>query len=456
MRHTNFARRAAALLPAVILAAALGACESVLDVQNPGAVADEQLGDTLNAKLLAPTVVSDFQRVYDDMARASAWFTDELVSGHNFVGFREWDGRIVREERTELRDIYTTLHQARFSADSLVSRYRALYPTPTPLQTLDQARMRAYGGYTYVLFGEFFCSTPLREDEAAVTSPELTKLAIPRFEEAIQLATAAKTGTGAVPAARADSIINLARLGLARAYLQLNDKPKAIQFAAQVPAAFEFRSFYSEQKDYAENVFFASTTGANQNMGVDVKFRNLWTIVVNAADPARRDTIYDPRVRHTATSRTGHNGATPLFRPYSAPSFSDWKPGTGVRGDTINFTKNTSIRFASGLEARYILAEAGGMTAAQLLAFVNERRAVGRQPALASATGVDLQAELRDQRRRDFFLDGHRLGDLRRYKAQQGVDEFPKGAHPDAFIGTYGTAECFVPSLDERNGNPSY
>lgn len=456
MRHTNFARRAAALLPALALAAALGACESVLDVQNPGAVADDQLGDTLNAKLLAPTVVSDFQRVYDDLARASAWFTDELVSGHNFVGFREWDGRIVREERTELREVYTTLHQTRFSADSLVGRYRALYPSPTPLQTLDQARMRVYGGYTYVLFGEFFCASPLREDEAAVTSPELTRLAIPRFEEAIQLATAAKTGAGAVPAARADSIINLARLGLARAHLQLNDKPKAIQFAAQVPAGFEFRTFYSETKDYAENVFFSSTNGANQNLGVDAKFRNLWTIVPNAADPARRDTLYDPRVRHTATSRTGHNGATPLFRPYSAPSFSDWKPGTGARGDTINFTKNTSIRFASGLEARYILAEAGGMTPAQLLAFVNERRAVGRQPALASATGVDLQAELRDQRRRDFFLDGHRLGDLRRYKAQQGVDDFPRGAHPDAFIGTYGTAECFVPSLDERNGNPNY
>lgn len=434
MRHTNFARRAAALLPAAMLAAALGACESVLDVQNPGAVADEQLGDTLNAKLLAPTVVSDFQRVYDDLARASAWFTDELVSGHNFVGYREWDGRIVKEERTELRTIYTDLHQARFSADSLVGRYRSLYPNPTPAQTLDQARMRAYGGYTYVLFGEFFCSTPLREDGEAVTSEELTRLAIPRFEEAIQLATAAKTGTGAVPAARADSIINLARVGLARAHLQLNDKPKAIQFASQVPAAFEFRSFYSESKDYAENLFFGSTNGANQNLGVDAPFRGL----------------NDRRVRHTATSRTGHNGATPLFRPYQAPSFSEWK----ATGDTVPFTKNTSIRFASGLEARYIVAEAGGMSDAQLLAFVNERRAVGGQPALTAATG--LQAELRDQRRRDFFLDGHRLGDLRRYKAQQGIDQFPKGAHPDAFIGTYGTAECFVPSLDERNGNPNY
>ncbi|MBV9774780.1 MAG: hypothetical protein JO040_12575 [Gemmatimonadetes bacterium] len=453
MNQRNLARRAAALVPALVLAGALAACGSVLDVQNPGAVGDQQLDDTLNAPLFTSTVVSDFQRAYDDLARDGSWLTDETVSGHNFVGFREWDGRIMDQQRTELRDIYTTLHQARFSADSLFTRYKQFYPSPTPVQSLNLARMRAYGGYTYVMLGEYFCESPLRETEAALPSAELSKLAIPRFQEAIQLATAAKTGTGAVAAARADSIINLARVGLARTYLQLGDRAKAVEFASQVPASFEFRAFYSESKDYAENLFYSSTTGANQNMGVDVKFRNLWTIVPRAGDPTKRDTLYDPRVRHTATSRTGHNGSTPLFRPYEGESFSDWKPGTGARGDTINFTKNTSIRFASGLEARYIVAEAGGMTDAQLLDFINERRAVGKQ---GTFTGTDLQAELRDQRRRDFFMDGHRLGDIRRYKAQYKIDEFPTGAHPDPFIGTYGTAECFIPSIDERNGNPNY
>lgn len=453
MNYSKLARRTAALVPAVLLAGALGACESVLDVENPGAVADEQLGDTLNATLFTSTVVSDFQRVFDDLARDGSWLSDETVSGHNFVGFREWDGRIMDQQRTELRDIYTQLHQARFSADSLFGRYKQFYPNPTPIQNLNMARMRAYGGYDYVFLGEYFCESPLRETEAAIPSPELTKLAIPRFQEAIQLATAAKTGTGAVAAARADSIINLARVGMARAYLQLGDKASAIQAASQVPANFEFRAFYSESKDYAENLFYGSTTGANQNMGVDVKFRNLWTIVPRASDPTKRDTLYDPRVRHTATSRTGHNGSTPLFRPYVPESYSGWQPGTGARGDTVNFTKNTSIRFSSGLEARYIVAEAGGMSNAELLAFINERRAVGKQ---GNFTGTDLQAELRDQRRRDFFMDGHRLGDLRRYKAQYKIDEFPTGPHPDPFIGVYGTAECFIPSIDERNGNPNY
>jgi hypothetical protein len=81
---------------------------------------------------------------------------------------------------------------------------------------------------------------------------------------------------------------------------------------------------------------------------------------------------------------------------------------------------------------------------------------VGGQPLLTEVPAGGLQAEVRDQRRRDFFMDGHRLGDLRRYLALYGIDEFPQGTHPDIFIGTYGTATCFIPALDEKQGNPGY
>jgi hypothetical protein len=396
-------------------------------------VLEEQLSDTTNATLLAATAVSDFQYIYDDIARNSSWFSDETVSGHNFVGFREIDGRIMKEERGEHHSIYTFLHQARVSADTMAGRFRQLYPQPTAVQSLALARMRAYGGYTYVLLGELFCESPLEPTGTAVQSDDILLIGITRFEQAIEAANAARSG--GVSAARTDSLLNLSRVGMARAYLDLGNKAKAIEAASQVPANFEFRTFYSETKTHLENIFHSSTTGANMNIGVDAPFRNL----------------NDRRVRHRATSNTGHNAATPLFRPYQAPSFSGWLPS----GDTVPFQKTTTIRFSSGLEARYIVAEAGGMSGAQLLAFLNERRAVGGQPALA-ALPADPQAELRDQRRRDFFLDGHRVGDLRRYKRLYGVDQWPKGTHPDPFIGTYGTAECFVPQLNEKLGNPNY
>jgi hypothetical protein len=98
------------------------------------------------------------------------------------------------------------------------------------------------------------------------------------------------------------------------------------------------------------------------------------------------------------------------------------------------------------------------MNDVELLAFLNERRAVGNQGIFAGIGADALQAELRDQRRRDFFLDGHRLGDLRRYKKHYGIDEFdvPGTSHVVAKWGNYGLAECFVPSSRERTGNPAY
>ena len=63
-------------------------------------------------------------------------------------------------------------------------------------------------------------------------------------------------------------------------------------------------------------------------------------------------------------------------------------------------------------------------------------------------------AELRDQRRRDFYLDNHRLGDLRRYKRYLQIDEFPKGPYPGSTTGeTYNaSADCWPLPLAEVTG----
>ncbi len=63
-------------------------------------------------------------------------------------------------------------------------------------------------------------------------------------------------------------------------------------------------------------------------------------------------------------------------------------------------------------------------------------------------------AELRDQRARDFFLTGQRLGDLRRY-LKGGLDLFPKGKYP-VFTDFYGENQCFMVPLSEKAGNPNY
>jgi hypothetical protein len=72
-------------------------------------------------------------------------------------------------------------------------------------------------------------------------------------------------------------------------------------------------------------------------------------------------------------------------------------------------------------------------------------------------SGDALMAELREQRARDLFLGGFRLGDLRRYAAQ-GINDprhaFPSGSHPNAEWGPYSDATCYPLPSSEFEGNP--
>jgi len=85
-----------------------------------------------------------------------------------------------------------------------------------------------------------------------------------------------------------------------------------------------------------------------------------------------------------------------------------------------------------------------------MLTFVNSRRAVAGKPAI-NLGGESLLTEFRTQRSLDFYLTGHRLGDLRRY-AERGMDFFPKGLFPIP-PDSYGATHCFVIPARENAGN---
>lgn len=157
----------------------------------------------------------------------------------------------------------------------------------------------------------------------------------------------------------------------------------------------------------------------------------------------------DPRVPYGRTPLATADGSR-QFVPTSPLAFSTYN-GTL---DGAPFTPAASIRGASALEARYIVAEVGGPTPANV-AFINERRAIGGQAPLVAPAADAFQAALRDQRRRDLYLDGHRLGDLRRYEARSGIDAFPSGPYFGSSTIAYGTQKCWPIPLAEKTGNPN-
>ncbi len=435
LMNSRIFRPAIAALTAISLSAALGACSDLLSVENPGAIQDTQLNDETLAPALVQSAVADFQRMYADLAYYGAVLTDEAVTGHNFETIKEIDLRIAKPNNGTINSgVYTPLQRARFSGDSISGRLRVIYGDSAS-KSIGLARTLAYAGYGSMLLGEFMCEAPVDPTSASLGWDDLMRRALDRFDESIVVATAARQGNSKAVAS-ADSILALAHVGAARAALNIGDMAKAIEHGSKVPSGISFWVPHSTDKSYLENTFYGATHGNNRNLGVDAYFRFLG----------------DTRVRHTKTSRTGHNGLTLLWTPFQSPSFGEWVPTVDVE-----FEKTTPIRFASGLEARYIVAEARGAVQ-ETVDLINERRKVGDPAAtdISLSLGAEgIMAELRNQRRRDFFLDGHRLGDLRRYKKLYTVDLFPSGPHPNTEWGNYGLNDCFMLPIQETTGNPN-
>ncbi len=432
-----FTRRLGRLttIAAVVGIGGITACNDFLTAENPGAIVAEDVTDARYATLITNGVIGEFQPMLGYVTWWNAIFTDELFNRATF--FEE--GLIDRREVTSTNGTYAffyygNLHRTRFLADNGAERLKTILGDSAS-RDLRLARVQAYGGMTYTYIAEALCASPIDVSEP-LPSAELFARAIDRYDEAIAVAAAAKiqakAQTRIVPrdTLAADSLRNFALVGAARAALNVNDKAAAIAYASQVPAGFEFRAYYSENSGRENSWMWNRLVAGSNGTMLNTPF-------------AAMDT--DPRV-----PRPGGTTVLALI-PNAPPSYSAYN-GTLVGAD---FARGGWVRIASSLEAQYILAEARGATPATL-DFVNARRAVGLQAPVA-LTGDALMAELRDQRSRDFYLDNHRLGDLRRYKEFYGIDLFPQGTYPGTTTGlTYSAGTtCWPLTLAEQNGNPN-
>jgi hypothetical protein len=426
-----------ATLGAIALGAATaGACNDFLEAENPGAVEEKDVNQPNYIGLLTNGVIGEFQTAFGNLAWWNAVYSDEVYNRNTFFEEGLIDQRRVGPENgTYGVFMYNRIQRARFLADDAVKRMKTVLGDSAG-RDLRVARSLAYGGMTYNYLAEMLCAIPL--DGGAPQTPEaIFQAAIVKLDSAVVIANAAKAAAKArTPVGdtlAADSVRYFALVGAARAALNLNDRTRAVAFAQQVPAAFEFRANYSTNSAAENHRVYLNLTAASGGTTLNTPFA---------------DMAGDVRI-----PRTGTTGVTGLI-PRSPPSYSSFD-GTPTGAP---FTAGGTIRIASGLEARYIVAEAQlDANPAQALALVNERRAFGKlQQPVTGLTGAALLTELRDQRRRDFYLDNHRLGDLRRYLKFYQINEFPRGAYPTSTTGeTYSDATCYPLTLSELNANPN-
>jgi hypothetical protein len=437
---------------------ALTGCDKLLEVEDPQAIQADQLRDPFYLNLATNGVVSDFQRMFDDVVLFGGVFTDELRNHATFGEEPLIDQRNVTSSNgTTGNLVYGQMQRARALADSTAGLFRALRGDSAN-SDLRYARVLAYAGLNYVLMGETLCEAPVNLSAPHTPEQLIRNFAIPRFEEAIQVATAARAVAAAATTpnsrtiAGADSIINLSRVGIARGSLNLfgfarneADRQRAITFASAVPDNFLFFAYYSESATELNNFVHSRLTSTTQASVNNTPFFDLRGV--------------DPRVGIPATHKVVISGVQ-TFVPNSPSSYSTYAgtlPGTPIG-------QGSNIRIASGLEARYIRAEAEGPTAANI-AFIESRRLIapgtaGTAAATQPTTAANFYANLRDQRRRDFYLDGHRLGDLRRYRTQytnlESISQFQQGLYPGSTTVSYADNYCFPVNAAELAANPFY
>ena len=420
--------RAGSLALALALAVACGACGNLLDVSNPGAITVGNLNNPSMESAIVNGALGAFQTAFSRTAFYGGIFVDELIDRHTYQSDKPIDVRQIDPSNDNIDVfVYQATQRSRGAADNGLTQLQPILGGGAS-SSLDVARLHDLGGYSLILLAETFCGAPI--DMSATKSPDdLLKLAVTHFNTAISVAAAARAAGRS--AAAADSLTNLANLGIARASLDLNDKTTALAKAQLVPANFQWWANYSANASAQYNFIGDQLRIGDEYAGYDPSLLGL----------------NDPRIPQAAAPMpVPFNTSALIWLPFQGLQYSGFQPGQLVRID-----RPTGILVGSGLEAQYIAAEAQGPTAATL-AFVNARRAVGNQPPV-TYTGDQLMAELRQQKKIDFFLSAHRLGDLRRYKRFSSVDNFPSGLWPGDNQTVYGTQVCMPLPNSEINGN---
>lgn len=399
----------------VLSLAATTSCNSLLAVDNPGRVTAASLNDPGLMPILEAAALQSAQCAFVQFAATAGMLSGEYISSNGFVDNHPWEWRGIMEIKqapgscptgraTTSMGFYTPAQQARFQLEDLHTRLLTFTDAEVPGRQRMIAEANAYAGYMYVLLGEGMCEMTV-DGGPKMTSAEVFAIAEKRFTDAITVSTAINDA----------SLLNMARVGRARARLDVGNLNGAAADATLVPAGFSRVAEFSEVTIARENRIFNLNVRANY-LSVGPDYRDL-----------RVNGVADPRVRVTNLNRVGLDNVTPMWQQQKFT-------GNGAAPLTI----------ASYAEAQLILAEASTGQAA--IDAINRVRALSSiAPMATPEPGTDVVALVIEERRRQLFSEGQRYGDMLRKKLPFASGVNRKGQ-------TYSNLTCVpLPDVETRN-----
>ncbi|HTL95788.1 MAG TPA: RagB/SusD family nutrient uptake outer membrane protein [Gemmatimonadaceae bacterium] len=415
-------RSACTVITALAVLVAAPACKDIttLEQSNPGQLGPDVFAPQ-NADLIVNSSRGDLECAFNEYIAASGTFMDELADAISQTANFDLDRRTITPDSPygtntcdaqQQAGVYTPLSVARASNDVAVQHLEGWTDEQVPDRSHLIAVASAYGGYSFVFLGEGMCSAAfdLGPEES---DQQIFADAMVRFDTAIAAATRANDAT----------TLNLALLGRARTELDLGNSADAATDAALIPPGFEVDIDHDATATRRQNLVFIQTIQA-QFASIDTSIQNRF-----AADN-------DPRIAVTSTGALGSDGHTVVW-------FAN-KDATPTAPQAL----------AKYSEAQLIIAENDVNTGAlnDAVTILNQLRSAAGQPAYSGGlTAPAVMADIVEQRRRELFLEGHRLGDIRRL----GLPLSPAVGAPYVNGGTYADQSCFPLPNVERINNPN-
>lgn len=411
-------------------------CTDFLTVPNPTLIDAGAINPAADAPILANSAQQNFATSYGLLIMYAGWMTGETQVAETFPTRNEFGRRdIVNTNGSLSADVWTPLARTLSEA-----RFVLALSLPTPATNLVRAQVALYSAYGFLFMAEHFCGGAVGGGPLILTAAMLDS-AVANFSIAISIGRAAAAAPGALAATvtLANQYANIAFVGRARAQLQAGRPALAAQDADSVSAGFTYSLPYVD--DLANRTRLANTmhqfTRDRGSIMVAPAYRTGSTVALGGLGGRA-----DPRV-------TWVNGAGLGFSAQDASSgtFFVQRKYTGYAD---------GIRLASKLETDYIKAEATGGTAGQLALIALRRTAAGDTAYTLPVTASGVLTELMNQKAFDFYLEGKRLGDLRRNPANVTNAPTPGAVYFKGGFPVNGSRVCYPIPNTETDNNPNH
>lgn len=436
---------------ALIGALTLGACN--FDVVNPGPIIDGALDSLTGHQAIVNGVQRNLADAVDQVAYWAGAVSFEITPAGSTgsYGIPPNVQQGILDEDDGNGD-WSRAHRARWTAEDALRRFQRVYDQATYDKTLLVAQSALFAGYANRLLGENMCSAVFDGGPEEPHTNYLTR-AEGHLTEAKRvagniIADAAIATATRNAARRVDSAATAARASVraTRASLNANNAAtwaSAAADAATIANAFRYNAAYSVQDLDQYNFIQWASSVAARTAGSPYRAHSMW-----GAYHEQFGTAFDSRTPWSTPSPavTG-DAAVGRFAGLRVP----WYPQAKYTAQA------TPIALSSGWEMRLIQAEEalvrGDLPAAT--GFMNQRRANVGRPNLAPATLTDGWTELKRERMYELWLEGRRLGDLRRWSAAGSPGATFDGLWTDEANGLPGGTKDNVWTQRETMTSPS-